>query len=108
MGHIYLHTGCNVTSPKDGIILPFSHEQYGRGQNADSILFMANGLAVVGRAKIFNDFPREFGEELGKGENVGHALRHSSEVDRAKEGISRIDSKRYYFWSVLGDWTLKL
>ncbi len=107
-GHIYLHVGCEVTSPIDGIFMPFSHEQYGRGQNADSILFMANGLAVVGRAKTFNDYPNEFGEELGKGENVGHALRHSSEVDRAKEGISRIDSKRYYFWSVLGDWTLKL
>jgi len=75
-------------------------------------MFYCNGLALIGRAKVFYDEPREFAAQLGKGRTWGEAWRHYFEIearaaseDEVGGGIGR---KRAYFWSPLGDWTICL
>ena len=66
---------------------------------------------MMGRAKVFYDSPRGFGAALAEGGTVGHAwARYFDEETRstwARAGDD-IGRKRSYFWSVLGDWTLRL
>ena len=53
----YLHTGCNSISPPGANKLPYDHPAYGRRQGTESLLFFANGLALVGHSKVFYDEP---------------------------------------------------
>jgi len=108
MGFFYLHNGCNLMTPPDGIFLPYSDEQYGRGQNADAILFLANGLTVTGRSKTHSDSPWEFGRMLGDGKTVGHALQRYNFHTKSKRDVAEGRRKMPYSWSTVGDWTLKL
>jgi hypothetical protein len=67
----------------------------------------------VGRAKVFYDEPREFAEVLGKGGTIGDAWQRYFELesDRRRTGDEvgdDIGRKRAYFWSLVGDWTLRL
>ncbi|MBM3498419.1 MAG: hypothetical protein FJX74_07075 [Armatimonadetes bacterium] len=109
-GVLYLHTGCESIAPEGAATLPYSHPQYGYWQGAESLLFHANGLALVGRSKVFYDEPRGFFRVLATGGTVGEAWAEyfaiesaATDVDEVGGGIGR---KRAYFWSVLGDWTL--
>ena len=104
----YLHTGCNSVSPPGAKKLPYDHPAYGRRQGAESLLFFANGLALVGRAKVFYDEPRGFSEALGQGRTFGDAWARYFEIESAAPTGGDIGRKRAYFWSVLGDWTLRL
>jgi len=108
----YLHTGCEAISPAGSPGLPFSDPGYGMRNGAESLLFLADGLALVGRAKVFYDEPRGFCEALGKGESFGEAWRRYFELESAAASWSEVGGdigrKRAYFWSVLGDWTLRL
>jgi hypothetical protein len=108
----YLHTGCNSISPAGAKWLPYDHPAYGRRQGAESLLFFAKGLALVGRAKVFYDEPRGFSEALGEGRTFGDAWARYFEIESApasrRAAVGDIGRKRAYFWSVLGDWTLRL
>lgn len=110
--HILLHTGCESISPPGAERLPWSDPAYGRANGAASLLFYGGALALVGRAKVFYDEPRGFAEALREGKTVGEGWARYYEVEssgptfRAVGG--RIGRKRAYFWSVLGDWTLRL
>ena len=108
----WLHTGCDSITPPAAARLPYNHPRYGRRQGAESLLFFANGLALVGRAKVFYDEPRGFCEELARGRTFGEAWRRYFEIESAatsfKQVGGRIGRKRAYFWSVIGDWTLRL
>jgi len=108
----YLHTGCEAISPAGSQSLGFSDPNYGVRNGAEALLFLADGLALVGRAKVFYDEPRGFCEALREGATVGEAWRRYFEIEsEAKtwdEVGGDIGRKRAYFWSVLGDWTLKL
>ncbi len=108
----YHHTGCEAISPPGAKSLPYHHPSYGRMQGAESLLLFGNGLALVGRAKVYYDEPRGFAQALAGGETFGAAWAAYYEAESRRE-ITRplggdIDRKRAYFWSVLGDWTLRL
>jgi hypothetical protein len=104
----YIHTGCNGISPSGAEKLPYDHPAYGRRQGAESLLFFANGLALVGRAKVYYDEPREFSEVFGQGRTFGDAWAHYYEIESTSPQGGDIGRKRAYYWSVLGDWTLRL
>ena len=108
----YLHTGCESIAPEGAGTLSYSSPRYGYWQGAESLMFYCNGLALVGRSKVFYDEPREFVETLAQGRTWGDAWARyftvessATNVDDVGGGIGR---KRAYFWSVLGDWTLTL
>jgi hypothetical protein len=59
---------------------------------------------------VFYDEPRDFWKTMGAGGTWGDAWKTYFEVESkdaqlAKDGIGR---KRAYFWSLLGDFTLRL
>ncbi|MCB9890835.1 MAG: hypothetical protein H6832_02265 [Planctomycetes bacterium] len=109
---IYVHTGCHGISPPGAAKVAFDDPGYGRRQGAESILFFGNALALIGRAKVFYDAPRGFCEALGEGKTVGAAWARYFELESQAESWSRVGGdigrKRSYFWSLLGDFTLKL
>jgi hypothetical protein len=108
----YVHTGCEAISPAGAAKLPFSDPNYGLRNGAQALLFLADGLALVGRAKVFYDEPRGFCAALGAGESFGEAWKRYFELESAANSWDQaggdIGRKRAYFWSVLGDWTLRL
>lgn len=108
---LYLHTGCHGISPPGAAKLAFDHPSYGRRGGGESLLFYGRGLAMLGRAKVFYDEPRGFAQELAAGRTIGHAWAHyfkaEAQVTWSQAG-GDIGRKRAYFWSVLGDWTLRL
>jgi hypothetical protein len=108
---LYLHTGCQGISPPGASTLAFDHPNYGRRGGGESLLFYGRGLAMLGRAKVFYDEPRGFAQELAAGRTIGHAWARyfdaEARVSWANAG-GDIGRKRAYFWSVLGDWTLRL
>ncbi len=107
----YHHTGCDSVSPYGASKLPFTHRDYGRYQSAEALLLMGNGLALVGRAKVYYDEPRGFVESLGRGETFGTAWSDYFAYESGAKGkphMGEIGRKRSYFWNVLGDATLVL
>ncbi len=109
-GVLYFHTGCEATRPLGAENEPFNSPGYARWQLAECTMMYGNGLALVGRGKVFYDEPREFWKVLGKGGTFGDAWKRYFQVESqdgelAKDGIGR---KRSYFWSLLGDFTLRL
>ncbi|MEQ8764613.1 MAG: hypothetical protein RL885_11845 [Planctomycetota bacterium] len=106
----YVHGGCEAISPKNAAKVPYDHESYGgHDQIAESLLFYGNGLALIGRAKVFYDIPRGFEEAFAKG-TFGDVLRRYFEIESQDEKLGRsvASLNRAYFWSILGDWTLRL
>lgn len=108
---LMVHTGCEALSPP-GHALPFEDPRYGARQHAESILFFTPCVALIGRAKVFYDEPRGFVEALRRGGTVGDGWRayFATEASAASWGQAGgdIGRKRSYFWSLLGDWTLRL
>ncbi|MBI4882147.1 MAG: hypothetical protein HY812_21170 [Planctomycetes bacterium] len=108
----YLHTGCEAISPAAAETLPYSDPAYGRDNSAAGLLFFARGLALVGRAKVFYEEPRGFCPALAEGATFGAAWARYFEIESQAaswpEVGDDIGRKRSYFWSVLGDWTLRL
>jgi len=76
-----VHTGCEALSPP--------------------------GARSVGYAE-----PRDFSAALAEGATFGDAWRRYFEVESRATSWSHVGGdigrKRAYFWSVLGDWTLRL
>lgn len=109
---LLLHTGCEALSPPGAVEHAYDHPAYGQRAHAESILFFTPCLAIVGRAKVFYDEPRGFAAALGDGGTVGDAWRRYFEVESRPadwdEVGGDIGRKRAYFWSVVGDWTLRL
>jgi hypothetical protein len=108
----YVHTGCDGISPTGATHRPYDHPEYSAMQAGESILFFGEGLALVGRSKVFYDEPREFAETLAKGESFGAAWARYFELESNASSFGKVGGdigrKRSYFWSVLGDWTLTL
>lgn len=108
----WLHTGCEAISPPGAETRPYSHAEYGQRNGAQALLFFANGLALVGRAKVFYDEPRGFCEALAEGATFGAAWARYFDAESRAESWSEVGGdigrKRSAFWSVLGDWTLRL
>jgi hypothetical protein len=107
----YQHGGCDSISPYGAPTLPYDHPQYGKQQGAESLLFFGSGLALLGRAKVYYDDPAGFAQTLREGQTFGAAWAKYYELESqgvSSRGAGEIGRKRAYFWSVLGDWTLKL
>lgn len=111
-GVLYLSTGCESIAPEGAANLPYNHPQYGYWQGAESLLYYCNGLALIGRSKVFYDEPRGFFEALAQGRTFGEAWAEYFAVESAAANMDEVGGgigrKRAYFWSVLGDWTLRL
>jgi len=110
--NLFLHSGCDIMTPGSATRYPYNDSRYGYWQGGEALMFYANGLALVGRSKVFYDFPTDFAAKLGEGRTIGHAWAHyftaeSGEANVAKVG-GGIGRKRAYFWALLGDWTLTL
>jgi hypothetical protein len=106
----YLFTGCEGIQPANYEREPYNSALYGHFQISESLLMYADGLAVVGRGKVFYDEPREFWHCMGAGGTFGDAWRRYFAVESADAGLALdgIGRKRAYFWSVIGDCTLSL
>ncbi len=105
----YLHAGCNVNTPHNAALYPYSSPDYGWFQNAEGILFYLKGLGVISRAKTFNDRPVDFirvffGSRLA---TVGDAHYAFFEADAHAAELPSQKNKRSYTWGIVGDWTLK-
>ena len=110
--YLLIHTGCEAVSQPGSVEHPYDHPAYGQRAHAESMLFFTPCLAIVGRAKVFYDEPRGFCEALGEGKTFGEAWQRYFAIEGAAanwdEAGGDIGRKRAYFWSVVGDWTLRL
>jgi hypothetical protein len=108
--NLYFHTGCEAIMPWHYETEPYNSPRHGQWQVAEALLMYGNGLALIGRGKVFYDEPREFWKTLGEGGAWGDGWKRYFDVEGAdkelaKDGIGR---KRAYFWSTIGDCTLTL
>ncbi len=108
----YLHTGCDIVSPSGAATLPYTDPRYGYMQGAEALLFFGQGLALAGRSKVYYDEPAGFTPALAEGKTFGAAwaayYEHDSNAQSYGAAGGDIGRKKAYFWSVLGDWTLRL
>lgn len=110
--YLCLHTGCEALSPPNARKHSYDAAAYGRFQHAESILFFTPCVALLGRAKVFYDEPKGFAATLAAGGTIGAAWQRYFEIESraATWGAAGgdIGRKRSYFWSLIGDWTLRL
>ncbi|MFM1871195.1 MAG: hypothetical protein RL398_617 [Planctomycetota bacterium] len=109
--YLMVHTGCEAIAPHGATTLRYDDPRYGMRQHAESILFYTPCVALIGRAKVFYDEPREFSATLAAGGTIGAAWRRYFAVEAASTwevAGGDIGRKRAYFWSLLGDFTLRL
>jgi len=108
----YIHGGCEAISPAGAATRPFNAPKYGgHNQIAESLLFYGNGLALIGRSKVYFDIPRGFDSAFGVDRgSFGDILKKYFEVESNDAGLARsvASRNRTYFWSIIGDWTLRL
>lgn len=108
---LLLHTGCEALSPPRSD-LPYDDPEYGKFGHAEAILFFTECVAMLGRAKVFYDEPREFADVLGKGGTIGDAWKRYFELESQATNWDEVGGdigrKRAYFWSIVGDCTLRL
>lgn len=109
---IMIHSGCNVNSVSETQTVPYTSEQYGVWSNAEGILFFTNAIVLFSRAKTFNDFPKGFLEGFKKSPQATLGTCWFSYYDYESKNLrvskKNIARKKAYFWSLLGDWTLRL
>ena len=110
-GRFYITDGSNANSCNTS--LPYNDDKYAKGQIAESLLFYVRGLAVLARAKDYNDLPTNIGfifdqEEKPFGE-IWKGYFESEKQDPSLNTVSNgIGRKKSYFWGIIGDWTLKI
>lgn len=112
---IVVHNGCGATTPDNAATAPYTDPAFGRWQNAESILFYAGCLALLGRSKIFNDDGHQFvdgltrsGAKLGRGWANIFAADGLAPPEGADVGERAARCKKSYPWNLLGDCTLPL
>jgi hypothetical protein len=129
-----VHDGCNLLRPNAFMAPPFalsySDPNYGQTddqgnvQNGESLMFYANGLGLMARNKDFNDTPVGFYQAVKSSGRFGAGWRGYFLADAANGSLDEraadprtggderrtrtLQRKRTYFWSMIGDFTLKL
>jgi hypothetical protein len=107
-----IHGGCDVNSAYGTDSVPYSSPDYAGWQNAEGILFFTNTVALLSRAKVFNDAPWGFPQAFRTSDraNFGSCWRAYFNAQANDAGVVRdfAQNKRAYFWSMDGDWTLRL
>jgi hypothetical protein len=116
---LLLHVGCDVATMAHGDSVPYDNPLYGTFQNAASLLFYANQLAVLCRVTWWNRGPMGFGEAFGGsdlaviGDGWRRVFEHVSQdsqlASQSTEGgqIYSTERKQSYIWNLVGDWTLR-
>jgi hypothetical protein len=109
---LVVHAGCNVNSIPETETRTYTSPDYGRWNNAEGFLFFTNCVALFSRAKGFNDDPWGFAEgyRLSDRANFGSCWSsyYNSQSSDAFLTSYNIQRKRAYFWSINGDWSLRL
>ncbi len=109
---LVIHGGCNVNSVEETQSDTYVTANYARWSNAEGILFYTNCIALFSRAKGFNDSPEGFadGYRVSDRANFGSCWKSyiNTEANRGELSINNIQRKRAYFWSINGDWSLRL
>ncbi len=109
---LVVHGGCNVNSISESLTETYTSPKYGRWNNAEAFLFYTNCVAMLSRAKGFNDAPEGFadGYRLSDRANFGSCWQSYFNAKANDPGLTtyNIQRKRAYFWSISGDWTLRL
>ena len=109
---IMVHDGCEANAAYGNFNLPYQDPNYAKWQNMEGILFFTNTVALVSRAKVFNDRPWGFPEGFSNNDraNVGMAFKNYYEMLSNNSAVTRdyAHHKRAYNWSLNGDWTVRL
>lgn len=109
---LLIHGGCNVNSVPETQDMGYAGATYAHWNNAEGLLFYTNAVALFSRAKGFNDAPGGFadGYRLSDRANFGSCLKSYFNAQSNDAGLTtyNIQRKRAYFWSITGDWTLRL
>lgn len=109
---LVVHGGCNVNSIAETQTEIYTSPNYGRWNNAEAFLFYTNCVALFSRAKGFNDAPEGFadGYRLSDRANFGSCWNSYYNAQSNDAGLTsyNIQRKRAYFWSMNGDWSLRL
>lgn len=80
-------------------------------QMAECLMYYGNGLGRIGRAKVYFDIPTGFGEVFTPSKGTfGDVLNEYFRIESENAKLSRsvASRNRAYFWSILGDWTLRM
>ncbi len=113
----YVHGGCDVTLPWGSADRSFDDDGYSRKNNAEMTLFFANGLAIIGRGKVFNDLPDGYPEGVNAADRFGYGWRQMFVHDAADDSLDpgttaaktrTLNTKKAYYWGLLGDFTLRM
>jgi hypothetical protein len=112
-GRFYISEGCDVNSPWGSDFFAYDHDRYGEGQIAESLLFYTGGLAIIARAKTFNDLPKNianiFERQRRPFGEIWSEYFNSEKQDASLYNVENgIGCKRSYSWGLIGDWTLKI
>jgi hypothetical protein len=109
---LVIHGGCNVNSVPEAQSMGYCGSTYAHWNNAEGLLFYTNAVALFSRAKGFNDAPGGFadGYRLSDRANFGSCLKSYFNAQANDAGLTtyNIQRKRAYFWSVNGDWSMRL
>jgi hypothetical protein len=128
----YVHEGCEVMRPSNAETLPYNSPMYGQANstggvaNGESLMFYANGLGLMARNKVFNDMPNGFYDTVKSTGRFGFGWRAYFVTEANNSGLNEraldatvvspgsdrrwrtLQRKRSYFWSIIGDPTLKI
>jgi hypothetical protein len=128
----YVHEGCEVMRPSNAENWPYNSSMYGQADsfggvaNGESLMFYANGLGLMARNKVFNDMPNGFYDAIKSSGRFGFGWRNYFLTEANTSGLNERDKdptevspgsdrrwrtlqrKRSYFWSMIGDPTLKI
>jgi hypothetical protein len=111
-GCLIIHGGCDVNSVDETQSDAYTSGRYALWNNAEGILWYTNCVAIFSRAKGFNDAPNGFtdGYRLSDRANFGSCCRSYFNAQANDGGLTsyNIQRKRAYFWSINGDWTVRL
>lgn len=112
-GSLVYHYGCNSPSPRNTETMPYSDQRYGRGRLAYAILFFTDALALVARAKAYNDentmssfLPGTRNGTRPWGDGWLHQFQEAADDPTLSTQNRIADTKLPYSWILLGDWTL--
>ncbi len=109
---LIIHGGCDVNGIIETQTDTYTAGNYGRWNNAEGVLWYTNCVALFSRAKGFNDSPNGFTDGYRSSEraNFGSCWRSyfNAQANDGRISTYNIQRKRAYFWSMIGDWTLRL
>ncbi len=112
--NLVIHGGCEVNVPANTQTKTYYQEGYAGWQNAEGLMFYMNGVALIARAKVFNDLPTGFpgAFALTSRARFGDGWRAFYDNDAADNNLGTfgkaIRAKKAYFWSMIGDWSVRL